>query len=146
MDEAEIITLAVPRRTQHLSLVRKVVATSAREVGFGPDEVDKIELAVDEAVSNAILYAEPERPRQIVVQVQPGPGRFVVVLKDGGPPFPFEEKGRVVLEQQLRTEDRGGLGIYIIRQFMDAVEYEYSAADGNVITMTKVIPAGAERA
>lgn len=140
MDEAEIITLAVPRRTQHLSLVRKVVATSAREVGFGPDEVDKIELAIDEAVSNAILYAEPEQPRQIVVQVQPGPSRFVVVLKDGGPPFPFEEKGRIVLEQQLRTPERGGLGIYIIRQFMDEVAYEYSAAEGNVITMTKVIP------
>ena len=143
MDEAEIITLAVPRRTQHLSLVRKVVATSAREVGFGADEVDKIELAVDEAVSNAILYAEPECPRQIVVQVQPGPARFVVVLKDGGPPFPFEEKGRIVLDQQLRTSERGGLGIYIIRQFMDEVAYEYSAADGNVITMTKVIPVDA---
>lgn len=143
MDEAEIITLAVPRRTQHLSLVRKVVATSAREVGFAPEEVDKIELAVDEAVSNAILYAEPERPRQIVVQVHPGPTRFVVVLKDGGPPFPFEEKGRIVLEQQLRAPDRGGLGIYIIRQFMDQVDYEYSDVDGNVITMTKIIPVDA---
>ncbi|MCW8141976.1 MAG: ATP-binding protein [Planctomycetota bacterium] len=143
MDDAEKITLAVPRRTQHLSLVRKVVATSAVEAGFAPDEVDKIELAVDEAVSNAILYAEPAEPRQIVVQVHPGPERFVIVLKDGGPPFPFEEKGQIVLEQQLRSPERGGLGIYIIRQFMDEVAYEYSARDGNVITMTKRVPAAA---
>lgn len=143
MGEAEIITLAVPRRTQHLSLVRKLVATSARQAGFDAGEVDKIELAVDEAVSNAVLYAEPDRPRQLVVEVQPGPLRFVVVLKDGGPPFPFEDKGRIVLDQQLRTSERGGLGIYIIRQFMDEVAYEYSDVDGNVITMTKFLPAGA---
>lgn len=140
-DEPEVITLAVPRRTQHLSLVRKVVATSAREVGFGDDDVDKIELAIDEACSNAILYALQAEPRQIVVEVHPGPARFVVVLKDGGAPFPFEEKGRIVLEQQLRAPERGGLGIYMIRQFMDEVAYDYSAEEGNVITMTKFLPA-----
>lgn len=142
-DDPEVITLAVPRRTQHLSLIRKVVATAAREVGFQDDDVDKIELAIDEACSNAILYAEPTEPRQIVVEVRPGPERFVVMLKDGGPPFAFEEKGRIQLDEQLSSSERGGLGIYIIRRFMDDVVYHYSAEDGNVITMTKVLPAGA---
>jgi anti-sigma regulatory factor (Ser/Thr protein kinase) len=136
-----VITLTVPRRTQHLSLVRKVVATAARGAGFTAEDVDKIELAVDEACSNAILYAEPPEPRDIVVELHPDPGRFVIVLKDGGPPFAFEEKGRFAVEQQLRAPERGGLGIYIIRQFMDEVAYAYSPEDGNVITMTKVLPA-----
>lgn len=135
----DIITLAVPRRTQFLSLVRRVVSTTARELGFADEEIDKIELAVDEACSNAILYAEPAEPRQIVVDIDPGPERLVITLKDGGPPFEFEEKGKIVLEDQLRTTERGGLGIFIIRQFMDDVRYDYSPEDGNVITMTKVL-------
>jgi anti-sigma regulatory factor (Ser/Thr protein kinase) len=141
--DPELITLAVPRRTQHLSLIRKVVATAAREVGFQDDDVDKIELAIDEACSNAILYAQPTSPRQIVVEVRPGPDRFVVTLKDGGPPFAFEQKGHFEVEDQLRTADRGGLGIYIIRRFMDDVTYHHSAEDGNVIIMTKLLPEGA---
>jgi serine/threonine-protein kinase RsbW len=146
----EVVKLTVPRATPHLRLVRKVVALAAQQLDFPPEDVDKIELAVDEACSNAIMHAEPLRAEtapQIHLEVWLSPDALTVVLKDGGEPFAFDGKGAADMdvEQQLDSPDRGGLGIYMMRQLMDQVGYEHSPADGNVITLLKRLPVAAAR-
>lgn len=142
----EVVRLSVPRATPHLRLVRKVVALTAQQLDFPPEDVDKIELAVDEACSNAMLHAEPQRPEaagtaQIHLEVRVGQGRLTVVLKDGGEAFAFDAKGRFELADQLASSDRGGLGIYMMRQLMDEVSHFHSPVDGNVVTLVKLLPA-----
>lgn len=144
--DVEIIRLSVPRATSHLRLIRKVVALTCQQLDFPEEEVDRIELAVDEACSNAIVHAEPlrcevEGSAQIHVELHVRPERLTIVLKDGGAPFDFEEQGKNDLEEQLATDERGGLGIMIMRQVFDEVRHLHSPAWGNVITLSKSIPA-----
>lgn len=130
------IELRVPRTTQYLGLVRRVVAIAAERVGFEPEEVDKVELAVDEACSNAVLYGQDEAG-QLHVVVEITEERFTIVLRENGPAFAFEEKGNFSVEDHYEQVDYGGLGIYIIKNFMDEVTYEHTDELGNVITMSK---------
>ena len=134
------IRLSVPRATCYLSLIRKAVATAARQVGFGEADVDLIELAVDEASSNAVLYACESSPPVIEVEVLVGPIDFTIVLADGNPRYCFDER-EVELERQLASDERGGLGIYIIKRFMDEVRYECCPERGSRIVMSKRLPA-----
>ena len=141
------IELTVPRTTQYLGMVRKVVAMAAARVGFPREEVDLIELAVDEACSNAILYADDDSPATLSLEVAISETEFTIVLNDGGPCYDFEGKGNFQVEEQLGARESGGLGIYIIKTFMDEVCYEHSPETGSVITMTKLrpeVPAGIE--
>ncbi len=131
------IELTVPRTTQYLGMVRRVVAMAAERIGFELTEVDMIELAIDEACSNAVIYGTAE-DGQLKITVEITDERFTVVLCEDGPRFPFEEKGNFKVEEQLGSVDHGGLGIYIIKRFMDEVSYAHTKECGNVITMTKL--------
>lgn len=139
----ERLALTFPRDTHYLALVRKVVADMALRAGFAVEDVDKIELAIDEACSNAIIYqVDPTglgRFAELDVEIRIELPRFTVVLRDRGDPYPFEEQGNFDLEDHLRRLEPGGLGIYIIKNFMDEVVYEHNARDGNVLTMTKLL-------
>lgn len=134
------IRLSVPRATCYLGLIRKAVATAALQVGFPAAEVDLIELAVDEASSNAVLYACETSPPTIEVEVRVSSDAFTVILEDGNPRYGFDQR-EVDLDQQLESEDRGGLGIYIIKRFMDEVRYECDPERGSRIVMIKQLPA-----
>ena len=130
----------MPRATRHLSLVRRVVVQAATEAGFAATEAELIEMAVDEAASNAVLYAQPSAPTPLRLRVRVEARRFEVTLADGGEPFAFDAKGRREVTEQLASSERGGLGIWIMRRFMDEVDYAYTAELGNVITLTKFLP------
>ena len=131
------IELTVPRTTQYLGLVRRVVAMAAERVGFEAGEVDKVELAVDEACSNAVLYGQAEAG-QLSIVVEITEGRFTVILPEDGPAFAFEDKGNFSVKDHHDDVDYGGLGIYIIKNFMDEVFYEHTPELGNVIIMSKL--------
>jgi serine/threonine-protein kinase RsbW len=134
------IELTVPRTTQYLGMVRRVVAMAAERVGFVPEEVDMIELAIDEACSNAVLYACDE-DGQLDIIVEITDQRFTIIMRDhGGERFDFEGEGNFEVEEKLQGTQHGGLGIYIIKNFMDEVTYEYSQEYGNVILMAKLRP------
>jgi serine/threonine-protein kinase RsbW len=139
LSDPPLLHLKIPRQTAYLSLIRKAVGVTAAELGFPRESVDLIELAVDEACSNAILYAGPESPETVEVDVLVSDERFTIVLLDGNPRYPFDEQS-IDLDQQLESDERGGLGIYIIKRFMDEVDYECGER-GSVVTMTKLRPA-----
>lgn len=131
----------VPRTTQYLGMVRKVVAMAAERVGFPTAEVDLIELAVDEACSNAVIHGSDQGcPANMKLEVDITLAKFMIILRDGGPRYDFEDKGNFQVEDQLQAKEHGGLGIYIIKNFMDEVQYEYTEQDGSVITMVKLRP------
>lgn len=134
------IRLSVPRATCYLGLIRKAVATAALQVGFPAAEVDLIELAVDEASSNAVLYACEDSPATIEVEVHVSAEAFTVILEDGNPNYGFDQRD-VELGDQLESDERGGLGIYIIKRFMDEVRYECCPERGSRIVMIKNLPA-----
>ncbi len=141
---SERVAITFPRDTHYLAIVRRVVADAALRAGFDGEDVAKIELAVDEACSNAIMYQVDHegsaRFQELAVEIMIERPRFAVTLQDRGAPYAFEECGNFDLEDQLRRLEPGGLGIYIIKNFMDEVAYHHSARDGNTLTMVKFLP------
>ena len=101
-----------------------------------------LNLALEEAVVNVINYAYPKDGRVYsftldVVAVREGEGTVLTfTLTDKG--APFDPTKAVDADTSLSAEERpiGGLGIFLVRQLMDSVDYQF--VDGsNVLTMTK---------
>lgn len=109
------------------------------ELNLAPDLVFNLNLVLEEAVSNVILYAYPEEEHQeIVLTANKSDKNLIFVLTDSGKEFnPTQVPDADVT---LSAEDRqiGGLGIFLIRRIMDKVEYQ--RIDGkNVLTLGKII-------
>jgi sigma-B regulation protein RsbU (phosphoserine phosphatase) len=98
-----------------------------------------LNLALDDLLNNVVSYAyEDEGEHEIRVHIELREGRATVTIRDDGRPFnPF---GSMDPDTSLPLEDReiGGLGIHLVEQMMDEVDY-HRRIDENVVTVVKYI-------
>lgn len=98
----------------------------------------QIDIAVDEIFSNIARYAYEGGTGKAYVSVDVRDGNAVIVFKDSG--VPYDPLAKEDPDITLSAEERkiGGLGIYMVKKSMDAMEYRYS--DGqNILTLIKKI-------
>ena len=79
------IEFRVPREFKYVALIRKGVRHAARQDGYTERECDDVEVAIGEAVTNAIAYGNSEGcSDQIYVNCNFSPSRLVIDVQDGG--------------------------------------------------------------
>jgi len=99
----------------------------------------KLRLAVEEAVVNVMEYAYPSDTKgNVRIEARSDGKRLKFIITDSG--IPFNPTIVSAADTTLSAEERpiGGLGILLVRQLMDSVNYE--RIDGkNVLTLSKKI-------
>ncbi len=141
------LLLHAPGHGSYLAQIRVIVGDLARKVGFDEDEAAKIEMAVDEACSNVVKHAySPDkkwcwqhRDPEIRLDVRTEGGRLVIEINDHGQRFDFANYRPVDIEDRLREMKRNGYGIFIMRNFMDEVQYNSNDQTGNTLRMVKYL-------
>ena len=96
-------------------------------------------LAMEEAVVNVMNYAYPkESVNNIDITAEVDDEEIAFSIADSGIPFDPTQKGEPDLS--LDAEDRpiGGLGIHLVRQLMDTLDYRYENGH-NILTLKKRI-------
>jgi serine/threonine-protein kinase RsbW len=131
--------LNLTSETENLELIREFVAKIAQKTGLKEIDVNKIELAVDEACANVIKHAYPEdapsKPIQIRIEVNPG--KMLIIVSDKGKGFDVKSVPAVDMNKYLAEMRVGGLGIYLIRNLMDEVEFTMNQGKNNEVRMIK---------
>jgi sigma-B regulation protein RsbU (phosphoserine phosphatase) len=114
------------------------VGSICEDMQFDELTASGVRLAVEEAVVNVMNYAFPEGVRStILLEVDADDEAVTFELRDEGAPFDPTTK-EVDVDSLVKNGVIGGLGIHLIRHYMDTVTYERK--DGqNVLTMKKII-------
>lgn len=123
------LTLRFRSNPRLLAVVRGAAERLAEVLGFSAGEQRSIVRALDEAVSNIIRHCyRGQIDQPIAVQFRPleatagSKAGLEIVLTDQGPPVNFAKlQGR-----ELSDVRPGGLGLHLIRQSMESVEYSRS--------------------
>ena len=99
-------------------------------------------LALEEAVTNVVLYAYPgQSGREIELEARSDARALVFVLTDAGIAFDPTQVPDADVNLSLEERPIGGLGIFLIRKIMDEVSYQ--RMDGkNRLCMRKVVGKG----
>ena len=132
--------IALPGTPDSLPAVRRLVVDTAEECGFNPEDVAKIEMAVGEACTNVIEHAYRTQPLrlEIEVEVQSFPDRLEVTIFDYSTiNFPIDDAAGLGIDEYIETERRRGLGLYIIRSFVDHLEHRFVCGQGNELRLVK---------
>ncbi len=88
--------------------------------------LSKIDLALEEALANIIMYAYPDgKTGEVTLDMNVENNAIKMKISDKGIPFNPLEKETADLNVSLEERKIGGLGIYLIKEIMDKVEYEY---------------------
>jgi len=124
-----------------LPVVRAALEKMCEMVGLDSRSAGGVVLSVDEALTNVIRHAYGgawDKPIEIELSVigDSAPAGLRVCLRD---------YGRAVDPSQIRSRDLsdvrpGGLGVHIMQQCMDCVEYRPAEGGGTILTMVKRIP------
>ena len=137
-----LIRLEVPGSLDYRDLAVRVVAAACKLVSshsgaVGDDEAkndfdNQVVSAFGEAFNNAAIHAYKNRPIGIIeLEIEIGTGDITLRIADHGQSFDPTQ----IKEPDLDALPESGLGLFIIRSFMDTVRYHPGAP--NVLSMTK---------
>ncbi|HXI83918.1 MAG TPA: ATP-binding protein [Verrucomicrobiae bacterium] len=146
-ESADRLFIQTPGHGSYLAYIRAIVGDLARKVGFNEGEAAKVEMAVDEACSNVVRHAYSsgkewcwqQRDPEIRLSIRVEDGRLVIEINDHGQRFDFANYRHPSLDDCLREMKPGGYGIWIMRNFMDEVQYDSSNQTGNTLRMVKYL-------
>lgn len=108
--------------------------------GLPPAESVKFELAIEEVFMNVVMHGSPRAGTQVEVSVMLCDGGLTLTVENDGPAFDPLLLPTPDVAANLEERQVGGLGVFLVRQMMDAVSYQRVAAR-NQLRMTKLLSA-----
>ena len=116
------------------------VDSCLEQADCSPKAQSQIDVAIEEIFVNIASYAYGDESGKVTMKMKTGgdPKEAVITMIDSG--IPYDPLAKEDPDVTLSAEERqiGGLGIFMTKQFMDELEYEYK--DGqNVLTLKKNI-------
>jgi serine/threonine-protein kinase RsbW len=136
-----VFGVRLPGTPDALPKIRQLIVESAERCGFNNDDVGKIEMAVGEACSNIVEHAYrtlPPPPPELEVTVHEHSDRLEVIILDySSINFPVDQKPGLPLDDYIETQQRRGLGLYIIKTFVDDVQHRFICGQGNELRLVK---------
>lgn len=94
-----------------------------------------VSLAAEEIFTNCVKY-NPEGGDDIAVHLEHKGGYLELTIVDPGPEFDPNLTPAVKMDIPLKERKVGGLGIHLVRQLMDKMEYHYKYGQ-NIIILRK---------
>ena len=129
--------LTVEATKENTSKVSAFVEAELEKLECPLKALAQINVAVDELFCNIASYAYPDSRGTADITVEsPAANAVAITFEDCG--VPYDPLKKPDPDTTLSAEERkiGGLGIFIVKKTMDAVEYQYKDKK-NVLTITK---------
>ena len=129
--------LVLKNSVDQISLLPAFVQEAVKASKLNSELEGSLNLALEEAVTNVVLYAYPEGTEgDVIVDAAVTDKALTFTITDTGKPF--DPTARPDVDINAGVEDRpiGGLGIHLVRQIMDDVRYE-RRGNKNVLIITK---------
>ena len=132
--------LIIPNDLATLAEVRTLVSDSVSKGGFPARYLNRLQIAVDEAVTNIIEHGYEDRPRgtgSIQVSATVNQDEFRIVIIDQGSSFDPSSLSDIDIERHVQAGHTGGLGVFLMRKIMDVVDYHYETGKRNRLLLVK---------
>ena len=136
-------SLTVPAKVDSLDAINGFVDEKLEACGCPRRIQLQIQLAVEEIFVNIASYAYHPKDGEAEVrcEVLEDPLRVVIQFLDSGVPFdPLAREDADTSEEGLMSRE-GGLGILLVKETMDEVEYSYENGK-NILTILKKLGNG----
>lgn len=130
-------SLILPNDIETIPQLNEFIDIVAEEIGLDMSLTMSLNLALEEAVVNVMLYAySKEMKGDVEIRVTADDKWLTFVIVDSGVEFDPTTKGDA--DTTLSAEERpiGGLGIFLVRQLMDIIEYTRENGK-NILTLRK---------
>lgn len=114
------------REIASLAGVFGLVELFFRDGEINPDMRFPIDLALEEVFTNMVKYNAAGRSEIIVgLSLEDGELRMTLIDSDSGPFDLTTQSPKVDIDKPLLERTKGKLGVHLVKEMMDRVEYEH---------------------
>lgn len=140
MSEKENKHLEISNRIDEIHKVEIFIEQLCEEWNIGFAEMHKVNLAMEEIVSNIINYGyRDDKKHTIEITASYTSEVLKLTIVDDAMAFnPLEHKDPKDLDRPIEEREIGGLGIFFVKKMMDRVEYRHES-NHNILIIEKMI-------
>jgi serine/threonine-protein kinase RsbW len=136
MLDERTVEVSLPNKLGYERIAMQCSASFAKIVGFGPERIEDLKTAVSEAILNAMEHGNKCSPdKRVIVSMNYEDEVFSVTVMDEGvgiEQLPEEPD----IEKKMETlKTPRGLGIFLIKQLVDQVEFNKLTNEGHMVRM-----------
>jgi serine/threonine-protein kinase RsbW len=132
----ETTELELESRIESIARAAEVAAQVVGRLGLGEEAAFGVDMAVREAVTNAVLHGnKQDAAKKVEVRFRGSREMLEITVRDRGAGFNLDNVPDPTDPQNLMKAS--GRGILFMRSFMDDVEYSRHPEGGTVVRMTK---------
>ncbi len=126
--------IRITNNLDEIATLAEFIEELGAELSLSMETTMHINLALEEAVSNIIMYAYPqEEAHEIILKTTSGENQLIFLLTDNGLSFDPTSAPEVNLDIPAEERQIGGLGIFLIRRIMNEVTYQRLDGENHLI-------------
>ena len=120
------------------SFARNVVASFILPLNPSISELEDIKTAVNEAVTNVIVHAYPEKTGYVTMKIITHDNKVNISISDNGIGIQDIERALTPFYTSKPNQERSGMGFTVMESFMDKLEVRNNK-EGVTVNMEKEI-------
>lgn len=129
--------IRITNNLDEVGVLAEFIEALGAELSLSMETTMHINLALEEAVCNIIMYAYPqEEEHEIILKTTATEQQLIFLLTDNGLSFDPTSAPDVNLDIPAEERQIGGLGIFLIRRIMNEVTYQ-RLDNANLLIMKK---------
>lgn len=117
--------IKISNNLDEISILATFIEELGEELSLSAETTMNINLALEEAVANIIMYAYPSQEQHnILLRVTSTKKQLIFLLTDKGASFDPTQVEEVDITLPIEERPVGGLGIFLIRSIMNEISYQ----------------------
>lgn len=136
-DHPNAVEISIPSRLGYEKVAMRAGEALANLLGFIPERIDDLKTAISEAVINAIEHGNQlNKNLSVVVLMTSSGGKLEIEVHDKGQGVKSKKEVTPDIDAKMEGLDTPrGLGMFLIQQLVDEVEFCQETGDGSYIKM-----------
>jgi serine/threonine-protein kinase RsbW len=136
MLDGRSVEISLPNELGYERIAMACSASFARMIGFLPERIEDLKTAVSEACLNAMEHGNQSRPdARVVVRLEYELDALTIYVRDEGTGIQEIPSDPDIVKKIESLETPRGLGIFLIKQLADHVDFNQMTEDGHMIRM-----------
>jgi len=132
----EIIT--IPAQMSFLSQIRDFIGQVGRKFKYSDKLINSFKLVIDEACTNIISHGyDGLEPGPIKLVFESDVEKIRLNIFDEGKSFNPDNADEADIESDWEERRIGGLGLFMIKEMVDEIEYTQTDEGSNLLVLTK---------
>lgn len=133
------IRIMLQNNVSEIEKLHRELESFGRACGLSSKTVSELDLILEEIVANIISYAYKDTDRhEIAVQGTLKDGELVFEVEDDGRPFNPLQNPPPDLGSPLERRKVGGLGLHLVREFTNSIEYYWNMERNRLVIRKKI--------